>query len=378
VPTNSDLYPEILSRRIPVYPSLEELYRHVKPDLAVLSTPLHLHHEHVLQCLAQGSHVLCEKPLAASMNDVRDMIRARDQASRIVAIGYQWSFHPTIQRLKRDVAAGIFGRPTSIRTLVLWPRTETYYQRNGWAGRMKSDDGLAVLDSPLNNACAHFVHNALYVMGAVTDRSAFPTTVSAELYRANAIESFDTGIVRCSIRTEPNPEVKAIFIVSHAVPRRRGPIIQYEFENATITYDEGADPHDDAADGIEPGPGILARFNDGKLIRYGEVCPSDDPTKLWHTLDCIRDGQRPVCGIEASAAQTALICAAHASCTSIATFPEHRVTPKPEPHGPLRWVPNLERALEACMRDMKLPSEAGLPWAKPGKPVLADALDATG
>src|SRR5918992_777122 len=101
------------------------------------------------------------------------MIRARDAAGRQVSIGYQWSFCPAIQRLA---------------SMVLWPRDETYYLRNKWAGRLFTGQGHPVFDSPVNNACAHYLHNMFYVLGDRTDTSAVPARVTAELYRANSIE----------------------------------------------------------------------------------------------------------------------------------------------------------------------------------------------
>ena len=52
----------------------------------------------------------------------------------------------------------------------LWPRDERYYSRNGWAGVKRTNDGTWILDSPTNNACAHFLHNMFYVLGDRIER----------------------------------------------------------------------------------------------------------------------------------------------------------------------------------------------------------------
>jgi hypothetical protein len=56
--------------------------------------------------------------------------------------------------------------------------------------------GLGIFDSPANNATAHFLHNMFYLLGATRETSAAPAVVQAELYRANAIENFDTAAIR--------------------------------------------------------------------------------------------------------------------------------------------------------------------------------------
>ena len=182
-PQNCKRLADLEARRVPVYPSLEEFYRVGRADLAVLSSPIHQHCRQTCLALAHGSHVLCEKPAAATVQDVDRMIRARDEARKSVAIGYQWSFSTPIQRLKRDILAGEFGAPRRLRSVCLWPRDEVYYTRNDWAGRQRAADGSWILDSPVNNAMAHDLHNMLYLLGPSIDRSAQPVEIVAELYR---------------------------------------------------------------------------------------------------------------------------------------------------------------------------------------------------
>src|SRR5207249_2746382 len=121
-------------------------------DLVVVCTPPQLHSLHVCLALEHHSHVLCEKPLCVTPDQARQMLAARDRAGKDVTIGYQWSLADAIQRLKSEILSGVFGKPRRLRTLVLWPRDETYYRRNRWAGRVRDADGNWILDSPVNNA----------------------------------------------------------------------------------------------------------------------------------------------------------------------------------------------------------------------------------
>ena len=129
-----------------------------------------------------------------------------------MAVGYQWSFSPAVQALKDDIRSGLFGAARKLKCLYLWPRDEGYYARNDWAGKRKDAEGAWVLDSPVQNAMAHDLHNMFYVLGKTRETSARPAEVEAELYRANAIENFDTAAAR--IRTEEGVEI--LFFVSHA------------------------------------------------------------------------------------------------------------------------------------------------------------------
>src|SRR3954465_2601351 len=129
---------------IPIFPSMDALYTAVTPDLVVLAPPtappavggrapaVGLPAPQTPSALARGSHVLCEKPIAATPADAAKMRAARDAAGKLVAIGYQWSFSSAVQALKADALAGAFGKLKRMRTVVLWPRDESYYARNDW------------------------------------------------------------------------------------------------------------------------------------------------------------------------------------------------------------------------------------------------------
>jgi predicted dehydrogenase len=60
------------------------------PDIDAVSVVVanHLHREIVEGLLAAGKHVLCEKPLAASIEDARAMVAAAEASDRVAAVGY--------------------------------------------------------------------------------------------------------------------------------------------------------------------------------------------------------------------------------------------------------------------------------------------------
>jgi predicted dehydrogenase len=352
---------EVQARGVRLFRSLEEFYETERADLAVLSTPLHLHATHTCAALARGSHVLCEKPLCVTPDDVDVMTRARNAANRQVAIGYQWSFSPAIQRLKADIRAGALGRPKRMRCLVLWPRDDKYYGRNRWAGAKRDGLGNLVLDSPVNNACAHYLHNLLYLLGPATDRSDQPARVTAELYRANAIENYDTAAIRC--HTAGGTEI--VFVVSHATAGRRGPVFSCEFEHAAVDF----------ADETGAGGNLTARFADGSVRDYGS--PNDCKwEKLWSSCRAAHDNTPTVCGIEAAAAHTRCAWAAQESA-EITAFPKSLVRFEGPAGARRTWVEGLDDMLERCYASYTLPSEQNVPWATRGKRIaVAEKQDA--
>ncbi len=349
----SPMFGELQKRNVRIYPSLDDFLRQDRAELVILCSPLQLHCEQVCQALGAGCNVLCEKPLGASVAQIRQMQEARDKAGKIVAIGYQWSFAPPIQRLKRDIMSGRLGAPRRMATIILWPRDERYFTRNSWAGRITDDSGRPVLDSPANNACAHYLHNMLYLLGKTLDTSAQPHTVSAELYRANPIENYDTSAIRCT--TDGGADL--LFLASHVTSERQEPIFRYEFESATVTCTGENEPH------------IKALFADGHEEDYGALPTSLLMDKVWLTLDNIENHTPTVCGIEAAGAHTRCICAAQGS--PITTFAE-RITQRVPADGSHRFVVDgLGSTLMRCYQEFRMPADLGAAWATRSKPVRA-------
>ena len=350
-PNRCQQYVEMRAMGVPCFVSLTDFYRNRMAELAVLSSPIQCHKPQTCLALAKGSHVLCEKPAAATIQDVREMIAAEKAVARWAAVGYQWSFSSAVQALKADVMSGLFGRAKRMKCLYLWPRDEAYYRRNDWAGKRRDAEGAWVLDSPAQNAMAHDLHNMFYVLGKDTDSSAEPVEVEAELYRANAIENFDTAAAR--VRTKEGVEV--LFLASHASNGDKGPVLRFEFEKAVVRCDSRTS-------------GLWAEFPDGTRKDYG-VPDAEPMNKLWQSIAGVRDGTRPLCGLEAAASQTLCMNGIQDSMPEVRDFPAGLVRAV-EAEGKRRMVvEGLDEALESCYEAGQLPSEMDVRWSAKGATV---------
>ena len=370
----SAAWPRVSSLGVPVLGEVEEYFAagH-QADLTVVSSPIHFHVPQSLAALGGGSHVLCDKPVGATLPDVDRLIDARARSGRFVMVGYQWSFSAAIQSLKRDLIGGRYGRPLRLATFCAWPRHAAYYRRNTWAGRLRDGaTGAWVLDSPANNAMAHHLHNALFLLGPDMEHSALPAAITAELARAYPIESADTAA--CRVVTDSGCEV--LFLASHVTEHRFEPRFRLECEDGVIVYGE-------TSCRVE---GTTSR---GHVTDYGDPDATPQFHKLFAAIDRARSlgpgamarargvigpphaGQESassdVCGVEAAAAQTVCVVAMHESAPAIVPFPAllRRGLPDERLH-----VMRLEDELLRCYRSAVLPSEIGCPWAESGRRVL--------
>lgn len=205
-------------------------------DLCLIPVGIQWHARLTIAALHSGMNVLVEKPLAGSLADIAAIRRAEAETGRWVAVGFQDLYSLEARRFKTQLLEGLIGKLESIRMIGLWPRPRAYFTRNQWAGRIQAD-GAAVLDSPLNNAFAHFINLSLYFAGPAAGESADVHLDSVELHRAHRIEMFDTAIVNGTTATG----TKLWFGVSHASGTTRDP--EFYFQGSTGRVEWWHDKH---------------------------------------------------------------------------------------------------------------------------------------
>ena len=93
-----------------VFERWERMLEETKPDIVVIASPPNLHREIALRAFEQGAHVLCEKPLAMTAAEGRDMVEAARRAQRVAMTSFNWRFIPAMQRFHSLVEEGGVGR----------------------------------------------------------------------------------------------------------------------------------------------------------------------------------------------------------------------------------------------------------------------------
>ena len=288
MPGMEERFPIIRERQIPIYKSPEEFYAQHQADLAIISTPIHLHHPHVKACIAH-SNVLVEKPVCAVLSEAEDMLRWEQETGHFVAVGYQLNYDRNLNALKRDILSGKLGKPVCMKALQAFKRGYNYYHRNNWAGK-RIVDGCPVNDSPVNNSSAHQFQNMLFLLGDAMDRAAEVKAVEAELDRAGSyVENFDTA----ALKVTTAEDVPVYYYTTHNMEADQwGPMSEFCFENAVVYLgkDYGQGPLMD----------YVAEWKDGTVHDYGPVPTAWSMQKLEDAIECARNGGHPVCTVQAA------------------------------------------------------------------------------
>jgi len=78
-------------------------------DAVIVCTPPHLHAEMAMKAIDNGKHVLCEKPLARTVEEAEKMVRQAKDAGVVLKCGFNHRHHPGILQLRRWVDSGEIG-----------------------------------------------------------------------------------------------------------------------------------------------------------------------------------------------------------------------------------------------------------------------------
>jgi len=164
--------------------SLDEMLA-ASPELEVVSvcTPNGLHAEHSIKILKAGHHVLCEKPMALSVNDCSAMITAAERANKRLFIVKQNRFNPPVEAVKALIDEGKLGKIYSVQLNCFWNRNNEYYQ-NSWKGTKDLDGGT------LYTQFSHFIDLLYWFVGDVENISA----ATGNFHHKGLIEFEDTGV----------------------------------------------------------------------------------------------------------------------------------------------------------------------------------------
>lgn len=248
-----------------------------KPAAAFICNPNALHVPVALECVRANVPVFMEKPLASDLDGLDELLVEVAARKLLFHVGYNFRFHPGLQRLKTLVDAGFFGRLLSVRSeigeyLPNWHRYEDYRQM--YAAR--ADQGGGVILSQI-----HEMDLIYWFFG-------LPRSIVTHGGQLSAlevdVEDTASSLMRCDSAAGSFP------IILHQDFLQRPPV-----RTLKIVGDAGYAEIDLLANQL--------RVHDAE----GELCEQDDfpgfvrndmfLAQARHFLDCLAQGAKPVVGL---------------------------------------------------------------------------------
>lgn len=96
------------------YENYQEMFDQEKPDAVHICTPNDTHYEIAMCAMQHGIHVLCEKPLAANLEQAQKLCAYAKEKGLICAVNFNFRFYPQILQMKQMVETGAVGRIFSV------------------------------------------------------------------------------------------------------------------------------------------------------------------------------------------------------------------------------------------------------------------------
>jgi predicted dehydrogenase len=239
----------------------------------------------IAQCLEAGVHVFADKPVASTTGDVRDLIKRRDRAGKVVGVGIKTMHYPTHSRAREIVDDPAAGFGTLVSVSVRYPL------------HVPSKGGLPVSDRTVHSCVGHVWHPigaSLRVAGplasiyTLTD-PAGKGAVSVGTYRSGAVATFH--FPRSKSGTSPLERFEAVGDGANIIIENAARLTYYR-KASPGPYGRTADALTSLADGPlhwEPELTLGQLYNDHNFIQgYGQ--------SLLHFLDAIAAGQPTTVG----------------------------------------------------------------------------------
>lgn len=98
-----------------IYGDYESVINDPEIEAVYIPLPNSLHAEWAIRALEAGKHVLCEKPLAATVADAKSMVKASRGHQKLLMEAFMYRFHPQIVWSLAQVRAGTIGSIRLVR-----------------------------------------------------------------------------------------------------------------------------------------------------------------------------------------------------------------------------------------------------------------------
>lgn len=132
-------------------------------ELVAIATDSGVHAEIALFCINKGLNVIIEKPMAMSMKDADAIVEAAEKNNVKVSVCHQNRFNVAVQKTRKALETGRFGKISHGSINVRWNRGKQYYDQALWRGKWASDGGC------LFNQCIHGIDLLRWMMGKHID-----------------------------------------------------------------------------------------------------------------------------------------------------------------------------------------------------------------
>ncbi|MDG0794140.1 Gfo/Idh/MocA family oxidoreductase [Cohnella ginsengisoli] len=145
------------------YTDYREMIVRERPDIAIVTLPHYLHKEAAMFCLAQGCHVLLEKPMALDVEECDEIVEAARRSGSALLVGHTQHYIPENRAAKRIIEEGSLGRLVMVNDV----RNVYYFRedRPSWFFKQSLAGGGILM-----NLGSHSIDKITWLAGSEVDK----------------------------------------------------------------------------------------------------------------------------------------------------------------------------------------------------------------
>lgn len=275
------------------FASYDQLLADPRVDAVFVLSPLESHRDHALRAIAAGKHVLIEKPVGRSIDEVVEIAAAAARRGVECMPGHNYVYQPDLWRARRLIDRGDLGRVCSVWVTYIIHHTEEI---------------AAMYPGILRQVLTHHLYSLLYLVGDPATLVAFKSRLHYDKLeqedQASLLLAYDNGLMAhlfASFAMNDSTASPWTFVVK-VLGTNGG--IQFSWRDAFFAR----------ADAVGSLPYALPVYEESYVYEDR------------HFIErCIRQGQAPLSTMEDAAVAQALIEAAEQSIRTEAVVPVRQV-----------------------------------------------------
>lgn len=141
---------EVLKPGEAFYTDYTRMIQEERLDAVHICLPHYLHKPVAEDCCAAGVHVLCEKPMAVTEEELVSMEGLEERFGVKVGICFQNRYNATFRRLLELVQKKTYGKLKAVKGIVTWNRGEEYYREAPWRGIFAESGGGCMINQSIH------------------------------------------------------------------------------------------------------------------------------------------------------------------------------------------------------------------------------------
>ncbi|CAM4039098.1 Gfo/Idh/MocA family protein [Mesobacillus thioparans] len=146
---------------IPAFTNHKEMLETAKLDLVYVAVPPKFHHAVASDVIQKGIHILCEKPLANSVEEAESLLKQAQDAGIVHAMNFPLNYSAGSRSFAKLITENYVGKLRRVQLKMHFPEWPRPWQQNAWVA--SKDQGGYVLEVGV-----HFIQQVQKIFGRVT------------------------------------------------------------------------------------------------------------------------------------------------------------------------------------------------------------------